>query len=104
MPSYVNGQNPADITLTLSRRLITVVRVKNILHIEAGLEMIALAMAISSEVIYLKIIGVNDIHPRIRTMGFFPEMACDVRNIHNIEYYKELVRSNGTASVQGTGK
>ena len=70
MPSYVNGQNPANITLTLSRRLIAVVRVKNILHIEAGLEMIALAMAISSEV-NLKIIEVTDIHHRIRIMGFF---------------------------------
>ena len=69
-PSYVNGQNPADITLTLSRRLIAIVRVKNILHIEAGLEMIALAMAISSEV-NLKIMEVTDNHPRIRIMGFF---------------------------------
>ena len=40
----------AAITLTLSRKLITVVRAKSILNIEAGLEMIALAMAISSEV------------------------------------------------------
>jgi hypothetical protein len=31
-------------------RLIAVVKVKNILHVEAGLEMIALALAISSEV------------------------------------------------------
>ena len=69
-PSYVDGQNPANITLTLSRWLITVVRVENILHIEAGLEMIALVMAISSEVIYLKIIELTDIHPCIRTMGF----------------------------------
>lgn len=43
-------QDPADIALTLSRRLIAGVKVKNILHIEAGLEMIALAMAISAEV------------------------------------------------------
>ena len=70
MPSYVNGQNPANITLTLSRRLIAVVRVKNILHIEAGLETIALVMAISSEV-NLKIIEVTDIHPHIRIMGVF---------------------------------
>ena len=40
----------AAITLTLSRKLITVVRAKSILNIEAGLEMIALAMAKSSEV------------------------------------------------------
>ena len=42
----------AAITLTLSRKLITVVRAKSILNIEAGLEMIALAIAISSEVHY----------------------------------------------------
>ena len=46
----VNENEPADIALTLSRRLIAVVKVKNILNIEAGLEMIALAMTISSEV------------------------------------------------------
>jgi hypothetical protein len=43
-------KDPATITLTLSRMLITVVKAKNVLNIEAGLEMIALAMAISSEV------------------------------------------------------
>jgi hypothetical protein len=43
-------KDPAAITLTLSRMLITVVRAKNVLNIEGGLEMIALAMAISSEV------------------------------------------------------
>ena len=42
--------------------------------------MIALAMAISSEV-NLKIIEVTDIHPCVRIMGFFSEMACDVRNV-----------------------
>ena len=40
----------AAITLTLLRKLITVVRAKSVLNIEAGLEMIALAMAISYEV------------------------------------------------------
>lgn len=48
-PSVV-GQDSAGVALLLSRRLIAVVKVKNILQIEAGLEMIALAMAISSEV------------------------------------------------------
>jgi hypothetical protein len=49
-PSSIDGQDPADVALALSRRLIDVVKVKNILNIESGLEMIALAMAISSEV------------------------------------------------------
>jgi hypothetical protein len=50
-PSTIEGKNPADVALTLSRRLIAVAKVKNILHVEAGLEMIALAMAISSQVL-----------------------------------------------------
>jgi len=50
VPSSFEGQNTVDIALTLSKRLIAVVKSKNILHIEAGLDMIALAMAISSEV------------------------------------------------------
>jgi len=45
-----DGKDPAGIALTLSRRLITVVKTKNIINIEAGLEMIAIGMAISSEV------------------------------------------------------
>ena len=49
-PSTDEGQDAAGIALSLSRRLIAVVKVKNILNIETGLEMIALAMAISSEV------------------------------------------------------
>lgn len=48
-PSVV-GRNNADIAFNLSRRLITVNKFKNILYIESGLEMVALAMAISSEV------------------------------------------------------
>jgi hypothetical protein len=49
-PSSVVGRNNADIAFNLSRRLITVNKFKNILYIESGLEMVALAMAISSEV------------------------------------------------------
>jgi hypothetical protein len=49
-PSFANGQDHADVALAISRQLIDVVKVKKILNIEAGLEMIALAMAISSEV------------------------------------------------------
>jgi hypothetical protein len=43
-------KDPAAVALSLSRRLITVFKAKNILNIEAGMDMIALAMAISSEV------------------------------------------------------
>lgn len=48
--SSATGLNSADITMNLSRRLVTVVKVRDIVNIEAGLEMIALAMIISSEV------------------------------------------------------
>jgi hypothetical protein len=51
--SKETASKPTDITLTLSRRLIAGVRVKNILHIEAGLDMVALAIAISSKVSYI---------------------------------------------------
>jgi hypothetical protein len=46
----VVGQDPAGVTMLLSKRLIAVVKAKNIIHIEAGLEMMALALAICSEV------------------------------------------------------
>jgi hypothetical protein len=49
MPSSV-GQDRAGVALLLSRQLIAVVKVKNLLHIEAGLQMMALAMSFSSEV------------------------------------------------------
>lgn len=49
-PSTVDGGGVAGVALTLSKRLIAVVKVKDVLHIETGLEMIALVMAISSEV------------------------------------------------------
>lgn len=48
--SSFDDQNKLDVALSLSKRLIGAVKVKNVLNIEAGLEMIALAMAISSEV------------------------------------------------------
>lgn len=46
----MDRQDPAGVALTLSKRLIDVFNVKRVLNIEAGLEMIALAMAICSEV------------------------------------------------------
>jgi hypothetical protein len=42
--------NTAEVALNLSRRLIAVVKVRNAVNIEAGLEMLALAIAISTEV------------------------------------------------------
>jgi hypothetical protein len=45
-------KDPAGVALSLSRRLITIDKAKKVLNIEAGLELIALGMAISSEVRY----------------------------------------------------
>jgi hypothetical protein len=52
-PTLVSDEmhDPAGIALSLSKSLIEVVKIRNVVNIEAGLEMIALAMAISSEVI-----------------------------------------------------
>jgi hypothetical protein len=50
-PSATNeGQDAAGIALSVSRRLVGIMKLKKILNIEAGLEMIALALTISSEV------------------------------------------------------
>ena len=48
--SSSDRNDPAGVALTLSRCLITIFKAKNIINIEEGLEMVALAMAISSEV------------------------------------------------------
>jgi len=74
-----DGKDLAGVALTLSKRLITVAKGKNILNIEAGLEMIALGMTICSEVcndgffenivlIYLP-----------KNKGVFPELAAEVK-------------------------
>jgi hypothetical protein len=49
-PSSSNGLDAAGITLNLSKRLVALVKLKNVVNIEAGLVMVALAVAISSEV------------------------------------------------------
>lgn len=48
--SSVEGRDLASVALTVSKRLIEVHKFKNVLNIEAGLEMMALAMTICSEV------------------------------------------------------
>lgn len=108
--SSSDGKDPAGVALTLSKRLITVVKAKSILNVWAGLEMIALAMAISSEVsndgffqnavlIYLP-----------KNKGVFPEMGVEVKIVlrrfestisHErlLNVLKNLVRSNGAATA-----
>lgn len=50
LPASNDIQEPASVALTLSRRLIAVVKFKKVLNIEAGVEMIALGTTIASEV------------------------------------------------------
>jgi hypothetical protein len=64
--SSSDWKDPAGVALTISKRLINVVKAQKILNIEAGMEMIALAMAISSEVRYA---GFFQKHP----FNFSPE-------------------------------
>lgn len=49
---YNGKRDPALVALTISKRLIALVKFRNVFNIEAALEMIALAMSISSEVVY----------------------------------------------------
>jgi hypothetical protein len=49
-PSSVNGPDHPNILLAISRRLIVATKLKNILYIETAMEMMALAISISSEV------------------------------------------------------
>jgi hypothetical protein len=44
-----------DVSLALSRRLLAGVKVKSVVNIESGLDMIALAMSICSEVSSVKV-------------------------------------------------
>jgi len=70
-PSPVNGQDNGDIVLGISRRLIDVVKVRNIVHIEAGMQMMALALSISSEVCNVDSFKVMNFYLFLRTAGCF---------------------------------
>ena len=77
-----DGSDTAGIALALSRRLITVEKTKNIVQIEAGMEMIALAIAISSEVCDVAIFEKkNELTFLLKNNGMFPEMPSDVKSI-----------------------
>jgi hypothetical protein len=56
-PPSNNVLNSADVALHLSSRLSAGAKVKSVVNIEAGLEMIALALTISSEVCVVKMFG-----------------------------------------------
>jgi hypothetical protein len=52
-PSSSECQDPGGVVLSLSRRLLAVGKLKKILNLETGLEMIACGIAICSEVEFL---------------------------------------------------
>jgi hypothetical protein len=73
--------------LTITRRLIDGVKVKNIVNIELGLEMIALAMAISSEVCNIGSFKKIKLIWLRKNDGVFPEMPAGVGTIlRRLEY------------------
>ena len=80
--SSVDINDPANVSLALSRRLITTVKVKNIFHIQAGLELIALALAISSEVCgSIDLFKLSDFLPLLKNGGVFPDRSGDFKNV-----------------------
>jgi hypothetical protein len=84
----VDGKDPAGVALILLRRLIATGKMKKILNIESGLEMIAAGMAICSEVgffiLYLKH---SDLFFLNKNKGVFPEMPEDVeKTLRRLEF------------------
>jgi hypothetical protein len=84
--SSVEGRDPASIALIVSRCLIAVVKVKNILNIEAGLGMIAIAMTICSEVcnftcVQAACLTCSDLFFLHKNDGVFPETALNLKRV-----------------------
>ena len=67
--------------MTLLKRLIILGKAKSILNIEAGLEMIALVMAISSEVGNVTFSKNTSLIYLPKNNGVFPEMSMDVKSV-----------------------
>jgi hypothetical protein len=76
-----DGKDPAGVALTLSKRLITVVKAKSVLNVEAGLEMIALAMVISSEVCHGGFFQNTALIYLSKNKGVFPELPTEVKHV-----------------------
>lgn len=81
-PSSANQLDSVGVALHLSKRLVASAKLRSILNIETGLEMVALAVIICSEVgdIYILL----TIFIRIamsKNNGVFPEAAVEVKNI-----------------------
>lgn len=80
-PLSANARDAAKVALGLSRRLNDFIKMKNILNIEAGIEMIALAMMISSEVRDVDGLNPTDMLSLLKNGGVFPETYGDVDEV-----------------------
>lgn len=78
----VDGEDPAGVALTMSKRLIAIFKAKKVLNIEAGLEMMALGIIICSMVSHFAISS-NDfvLFCSHKNGGRFPEAAGDVKTL-----------------------
>lgn len=87
-PLSVDGKDPAGVGLILLRRLAATGKVKKILNIESGLEMVALGIAICSEVgFFFPYLKHCDPFFLNKNVGVFPEMAEDVgKTIRRLEF------------------
>jgi hypothetical protein len=80
--SSVEGRDLAGVALTVSKRLIAVQKIKSVLNIEAGLEMMALAMTICSEVwIFEKYSRHADFFNLQKNKGVFPESSMGLNEV-----------------------
>jgi hypothetical protein len=83
-PSNIKKEQSSLVALNLSRRLTNGTKVKSILHIEAGIEMLALGLLISSEVYFNDFFFVPLIYLFfIKNDGMFPETAGNVPAVVN---------------------
>jgi hypothetical protein len=73
--------NTAEVALNLSKRLIAVVKVRNMINIETGLEMLALAIAISTEVRNTVVFYICSSIFFTQNNGMFPEMVSDLKDV-----------------------
>jgi hypothetical protein len=80
IPSSSNRLDSAGITYNLSKRLLSLAKMKDIVNIEAGFVMMALALAICSEVceicLFLSTASIGN--ECLKNDGVFPELPNDV--------------------------
>lgn len=78
--SSVDGQDPAGVSLTMSKRLIALLKSKRVLNIEAGFEMMALGIIICSTVSNFAICSNGFVLScSYKNGGRFPEAVGDLK-------------------------